>query len=123
MLLLGHKLVLFLVEAFLLLLNLAIAFLTNAAVFEVTTGLTFDWFKLFRTPSFWIVLGCQVLYCIVSVAFQIQSKKNDDKLDKAIEKGQVNLTSQAIAYSKRGDFDSAKEVLKLLDELGERRHR
>lgn len=120
---LGNKLLLALVELFLLTLNLAIAFLTNIAMYEVTTGVTFDWPRLFHAPLFWIILVCQLLYFIASIAFQVQSKINDDKLDKAIEKGQVNLAGQAVAYSKRGDFESAKEVIRLLDELGERRHR
>lgn len=123
MLWLGNRLVLILVEVGLSILNLAIAFFTNAVVFEVTTGLDFDWYKLSHAPLFWIIIAGQLLYCLISVAVQRQNRRSDDKLDKAIEKGQINLTSQAVAYSKRGDFDSAKKVIELLDELGERRHR
>lgn len=119
---LGNKLFVFLIELCLVFLNLAISFLTNIAVYEVTEGLTFNWSKLFHSPWFWVIFVCQLLFGIVSAVFQHRNKVGDNKLDKVLEKNLICLSNQIPTYTKMGDFESAEKVLEMFDKLCERRH-
>lgn len=101
--------------------NVANAFLTNIAVYEASTGLTFDWSQLLTNNVFWIVVITQFAYGILTICVHLKNRSSDERLKKAIEDEEIVLVSEIGNKVKEGDFDSVKKILKVLDKLRKRR--
>ena len=112
-----------LVELLGIVINIANAFLTNIVIYEATNGFSFDWIQLLSNPVFWITLVLQFAYGIATVCVHAKNKNSDERLTKAIEDNEIALLSQVVGYSRRGDFDSAHKVIKILDQFEERRNK
>lgn len=116
------KAIFVLIQLFCVILNIANSFLSDVAMYETTSGLSFNWWLLVTKPSFWIIIILQVLYAIATAYITIKNEKSDARLKKAIEDQEIKLMSQAVNFSKKGDFDSANKVIKILDKFEERRN-
>ena len=112
-----------LIELLGIVINIANAFLTNIVIYEATSGFSFDWSLLISNRIFWITLVMQLAYGIVTIGVHIKNKNSDERLAKAIEDKEIELLSQVVVYSKKGDFDSANKVIKILDKFEERRNK
>lgn len=118
-----NKIIFILFEFLGLVINVANAFLTNIAVYEASTGLTFDWSKLLINKVFWIVVISQFTYGILTICVNLKNKNSDERLKKAIEDEEIVLVNEIGNKVKEGDFDSVKKILKVLDKLRKRRGR
>ena len=116
-----NKVSCFLIEILGIVINIANAFLTNIAVYEASNGLSFDWGLLFSNPLFWVISITQFAYGIATVCVHIKNRNSDKRLKQAIEDKEIALITQVVSYSKKGDFDSANKVIKILDKFEERR--
>ena len=112
-----------LIELLGIVINIANAFLTDIVIYETTSGLSFDCSLLLSNPIFWLILVTQLSYGIATTSFHIKNKNSDKRLARAIEDKEIALLSQVVVYSKKGDFDSANKVIKILDKFEERRNK
>lgn len=118
-----NKIVCILIEILGIVINAANAFLTNIAVYEVTSGLSFDWGKLLANKLFWIVFISQIAYGITAFCVNAKSKSSDERLKQAIEDEEIVLVGEIGNKIKEGDFDSVNKIIKVLDKLQKRRKR
>lgn len=116
-----NKIVCILIELLGIVINIANAFMTNIAIYEATNGLSFDFGKLLSNKLFWVVLIIQFAYGITSICVHFKSKNSDERLLKAIEDEEIVLVTQIGENVKKGDFDSAHKIIKILDKLQRRR--
>lgn len=110
-----------LIELLGIVINIANAFLTNIVIYEATSGFSFDWSLLISNRIFWITLVIQLAYGIITICVHIKNKNSDGRLVEAIEDKEIELLSQVVVYSEKGDFDSANKVIKILDKFEKRR--
>ena len=118
-----NKFIFILVQALCIIINIAISFLFDVVMYEASSGLTFNWWLLLTNRYFWIVLILQVLYGIIAAYVAIKNKNSDDRVQQAIEDEEIVLVTQISENVKRGDFDSANKIIKILDKLQKRRNR
>ena len=117
------KIICILIEILGIVINVANAFLTNIAVYEVTSGLSFDWGKLLTNKLFWIVFVSQIAYGIAAFCVNAKNKSSDERLKKAIEDEEIVLVGEIGNKVKEGDFVSVNKIIKVLDKLQRRRKR
>lgn len=118
---LGNKVCCFLLEILGLVVQIANMFLGNIAVYEVSTGLKFNFYGLLTNIVFWITIVLQITVFIVSYNIRASIKRDDDIVEEALRKGSTKLVSQAVAYSENGDFVSANKALEVFDLLQAKR--
>jgi len=123
MILFQNKLLVFLAHGLLLVVDFANLFMTDVLMYEVTTGLTFDYNLMLHNPLFWILLSLHILHIILTAAINIKNSSNDLIVEKAISRQQKKLLSATTSEAKKGNFYNAEELIRIYDELAERRRK
>lgn len=100
MILFQNKLLVFLAHGLLLVVDFANLFMTDVLMYEVTTGLTFDYNLMLHNPLFWILLSLHILHIILTAAINIKNSSNDLIVEKAISRQQKKA---AFRYYFRGE--------------------
>lgn len=103
--------------------NLLIAILSNIVVYEVSTGLHFDFSRLLSAKLFWIIVALQLVYFIAYYVINRFSDETDKRIDDAYISGEIILIKKAVDYSERGDFSSARKTMRIVDKFRKRRRR
>ena len=118
-----RKTTIILLEFILGFINLLIAILSNIVVYEVSTGLSFDFSRLFSAKLFWIIVTLQLVYFIAYCVINRISEETDERIDDAYISGEIKLIEKAVDYSERGDFSSARKIIRIVDKFRKRRRR
>ena len=100
--------------------NILNSFAQDIIIYEATEGISFDWNLLFSNKFFWFLFFIQVVYGIASAYANYKNNESDRQVAKAIDNCKINLIDQVSDFTKVKDFDSAKEVLEILDKIDER---
>lgn len=117
----GSKILCFIVELVCSVIQTANLFLSNIAIYEATTGISFDFAALLKSFVFWIIVVIQIIYFSISCIIRSINRKTDDEVEKAMQDGSIRLVNQVVDYSEKGDFVSANKVLKLLKKIQKER--
>ena len=117
----SNKLICVLVEITGLIINIANAFLANIVVYETTNKIKFNYNLLLGNWTFWIIIVFQLVYFIICICVQQKNKKTDEVLKDAIARNEIKLITQATYFTKKEKFDSAREVIRILEQFEERR--
>ena len=81
-------------ELFVTAIQIANMFLSNVAIYEATTGVTFDFSLLLKNVFFWIVLILQLAYAVFCMIIKIFSQ-NADSVTAMIETEKVSFSQVA----------------------------
>lgn len=105
------------------LVSVANIFVGNILVYEITTGVSFDWMKLLKSRFFWTVLVISVIYYVAATIYDEKAHNIDEKLEKAISDSSIKFLDIATNTAERGDFESSKKAIKMLDKLQKKRRK
>lgn len=117
------KTLIFLSHAFLGVIDFANLFLTDILMYETTTGIKFDFNAMFHNLFFWVLLALHILHIIITTLINRKNSDNDQAVEEAIAKNQIELLSQATSQTEKGEFEKARKVMKMYDQLAKRRNR
>lgn len=123
MLLFQNKTIVILFQILLIVADVANVCLSNILDYETTTGLKYNLSAMLHNKCFWLLLLIQVLHILLVQTVSAINKQNDKNVENAIEKQQIQLLSQVAKETKKGNYEKAKEVMKIFDKLGKRRNR
>jgi hypothetical protein len=102
-------------------------FLSNVAIYEATTGVTFDFSLLLKNVFFWIVLILQLAYAVFCMIIRIFSQNADDEALKSIndtlDQMAADLADEFQNRIKSGDFVSTKKILNHLKKIKKERRK
>ena len=110
-----------LVQVFLGLIDFVNLLLSNILIYEVSEGVSFDFDAMIHNWLFWVLLILHFSHIMVMRIINYNSSANDQIVEDAIAKEQVTLLGQYTAESEKGNYENAKKVLKLYDQLAKRR--
>ena len=114
-------------ELFVTAIQIANMFLSNVAIYEATTGVTFDFSLLLKNVFFWIVLILQLAYAVFCMIIKIFSQNADDEALKSIndtlDQMAADLADELQNRIKSGDFVSTKKILNHLKKIKKERRK
>lgn len=122
-----NKLFCIILELFATAIQIANMFLADVAIYEASTGLSFDFSLLLKNVFFWIVLILQFAYALFCIIIRALSTNADNEALKSIndtlDKMAADLESEYTKRIKSGDFVSAKKILKELKKIKKERRK
>lgn len=92
-------------------------FMTDILMYEVSTGLAFDYSQLLQNHIFWMTLIAQLVDVFICAVLNRFVKSNDKVVEQAYANGTKKLISVAVDYTKNGDFISAEKTIEILEKL------
>lgn len=92
-------------------------FMTDILMYEISTGLAFDYTQLLHNRIFWGILVLQLLDVLVCVALNCLAKNDDKVVEHAYANGKMKLINVAVDYAKNGNFYSAEKSIEILEKL------
>lgn len=92
-------------------------FMTDILMYEVSTGLAFDYSQLLHNHIFWMILIAQLVDVFICAVLNRFVKSNDKVVEQAYANGTKKLISVAVDYTKSGDFFSAEKTIEILEKL------
>lgn len=95
-------------------------FMTDILMYEVSTGLAFDYTQLLHNRIFWIILVMQLVDVFVCTVLNHSAKSNDKIVEQAYANGTKKLINVTVDYAKSGDFFSAEKSMEILEKLEDR---
>ena len=112
-----------LIQAIGILTEIVVAYMQEAIVLEVTEGIKFNWSELLHNRLFWGMISIQFLHLFMWVVHELRMKKRatEEKIQliRAIESSQRILVRQIPDLVARGEYDSAHDVILIINELGD----
>lgn len=113
--------VLIILEIIEFLIQIVNSFASDIVVYEASEGMRFDFHALFSNVFFWIVLALQVAELIIHIYINHQQKSIDDEITQAYTKANTDIIYTIGDYTRKGDFVSAKNAIKILKKMERRR--
>lgn len=120
----GNKILCITIEIIASAIQVVNAFFSDIAMYEATTGVSFDFNALISNVFFWIVLAGQIVFpFLFKLIVSHINKQSDSIVEKAYSDLNADLVRQIGELTKRGDYVSIKQVLKILNKIEKRRRR
>ena len=119
--LIRNKILCIIFEIIYFIIQIANIFLADIALYEVNEGVKFNWTLLLHNPTFWVVVGLQLVHFLSTLITQEKDKKTDEKIIEALTDGEISLIDVIIQKSREGDFKSANKAFKIFKKMEKKR--
>lgn len=97
--------------------HIANLFMTDILMYEISTGVAFDYTQLLHNRIFWIILIAQLSDVFACVALNCLVKTNDKVVEQAYANGKKKLIDAAVGHAKKGNYYSAEKTIEFLEKL------
>ena len=116
-----NKILCIIFEIIYFIIQIANIFLADIVLYEVNEGVDFNWTLLLHNPTFWVVVGLQLVHFLSTLITQEKDKKTDEKIIDALADGEISLIDVIIQKSREGDFKSANKAFKMFKKMEKKR--
>ncbi len=113
----------FLVAVLSIMIQIANMFMANIIVYEVTEGVQFNCELLLKNKGFWTVTIITFVYYAIPFIIKQKNDSVDEALEEAFSNGSVALVNSITESAQNGDFESSRQMMKILDQIQKRRRK